>query len=67
VKAIVLHFRNWRIRKVQERVACWKAKADTCRLLCSGRHMIYERDDLVEAIAEQSRYEARLASLQNNG
>ena len=67
MKAIVLHFRNWRIRKAQERVAYWKAKADTWRRVCSDRHMGYERDALVEAVAEQARYEARLDSLQNTG
>jgi len=65
VKAIVLHFRNWRIRKAQERVAYWTTKADTWRRLCSGQHMSYEREALVDAVAEQARYEARLASLQN--
>ena len=65
MKAIVLHFRSWRIRKAQERVAYWTAKADIWRRLCSGRHMSYERDELVEAVAEQARHEARLAALQN--
>ena len=67
MKAMVLYFRNWRIRKTQERVAYWKAKADTWRRLCSGQHMSYERNALVEAVAEQARYEARLDSLQNKG
>ena len=65
MKTMVLYFRNWRIRKTQERVAYWKAKADTWRRLCSGQHMSYERNALVEAVAEQARYEARLDSLQN--
>jgi hypothetical protein len=68
VKAIVLHFRAWRIRKAQERVAYWKAKADMWHRLCSGgQHMSYERDAWVEAVAEHARHEARLASLQNAG
>jgi len=65
LKAIVLHFRSWRIHKAQERVAYWTAKADIWRRLCSGHHMSYERDELVEAVAEQARHEARLAALQN--
>ena len=66
MKAMGLQCRNWRIHKAQERVAYWKAKADTWRHLCSRRHMSYERDALVEAVAEQARYEARLNSLQNS-
>jgi hypothetical protein len=65
VKSIVLHFRNWRIRKTQERAAYWKAKADMWLRVCSGQHTGYERDALVEAVAEQVRYEVRLDSLQN--
>ena len=65
MKSIVLHFRNWRIRKTQERAAYWKAKADMWLRVCSGQHTGYERDALVEAVAEQVRYEVRLDSLQN--
>ncbi len=67
MKSIVLHFREWRIRKAQERIAYWKSKADIWRKLCSGRHMSYERDALAEAAAEQARNEARLVALQNAG
>ena len=64
MKAIVRHFRNWHIRKTREKAAYWKAKADIWRLFCAEAHMGYERDYLVEAIAEQKRYETRLESLQ---
>ena len=65
MKAIVLHFRAWRIRKAQERIAYWKARADIWRRLCSGQHTSDERDALAEAAAEQARHEERLVALQN--
>ena len=66
MNALVRYFRARRIRKTREQVAYWKAKADIWRQLCAGDHMSYERDCLVEAFAEQKRYEARLESLLSN-
>ena len=60
----LFHFR--RIRKTQEQVSYWRAKGDTWRQLCAGCHMSYERDYLVEAFAQQRKYEARLESLLSN-
>ena len=67
MKALVQYFRNRRIRRAREWAAYWKAKADMGQRLCAGRHMSYERSELVVALANQKRYEARLESLLSNG
>jgi hypothetical protein len=64
LEAIVRYFRNRRIRKTNEKIAHWKAQADTWGLfLCAGSHMSYERAYMVEALSKQKRYEARLESM----
>jgi len=66
MNALVRHLHARRILKTREQAAYWKATADTWRQLCSGNHLRSERSSLVEAVAKQKMYEARLESLLSN-
>jgi hypothetical protein len=62
----VLLWRERRIRHAKESLAYWSARAETWRQLCAGQHMSYERAYVAEAYANQKKYEARVACLQQS-